>query len=86
MPNSMKCGSAFTSCLVSGMNNSLLSSSCLFPCQAQAELLKQAFEKIGGEGVIPPLFDSSIGDIDLSFLTGVSYCMLMCTIVVLHSS
>ena len=39
------------------------------PVQVQADVIQQAFDKVGGEGVIPPHFDPEIGDITIDFST-----------------
>lgn len=35
----------------------------------QADTIQQAFDKVGGEGVIPAHFDPEIGDIAIDFST-----------------
>lgn len=35
----------------------------------QADTIQQAFDKVGGEGVIPAHFDPEIGDIVIDFST-----------------
>jgi len=37
--------------------------------QAQANVIQQAFDKVGGEGVIPQQFNPDIGDVTIDFTT-----------------
>ena len=40
-----------------------------FIVQVQADVIQQAFNRVGGEGVIPAHFDPEIGDIAIDFGT-----------------
>ena len=33
--------------------------------QAQADAIQQAFDKAGGEGIVPPPFDPAVSDVDV---------------------
>jgi len=37
--------------------------------QVQVDTIQQAFDKVGGEGVIPQHFDPEIGDVTIDFST-----------------
>ena len=50
----------------------LLSYVCSIKCflvQVQADVVQQAFDKVGGEGIIPTHFDPEIGEISIDFST-----------------
>ena len=38
---------------------------CCVCLQAQADTIQQAFDKAGGEGIVPPPFDSAVADVDV---------------------